>query len=62
MSKTVYNIVFASVTGVEGISEAVCAAAIPDPFIKGAVCAAIPLVCNCIIAVCKLFVKDGGTK
>ena len=62
MSKTVYNIVFACITGVVGIAEAVCAAVIPDPFIKGAVCAAIPLVGNCAIAVCKLFVRDGGTK
>lgn len=62
MSKTVYNIVFASITGVEGIAAAVCAAAIPDPFIKSAVVAAIPIACNAALAICKLFVKDGGAK
>jgi hypothetical protein len=58
MSKKVFNLVTGVVTGVEAIALAVCTFAIPDPFIKGAVVASIPVVCNAGIAVCNNFVKD----
>lgn len=58
MSKKVFNLVTGIVTGVEAIALAVCTFAIPDPFIKGAVVASIPVVCNAGIAVCNNFVKE----
>ncbi len=58
MQKNVYNLIFKIVTGVEIIAEAICAFAIKDTFIKTGVCAAIPLVCNCITGVCSKFVKE----
>lgn len=58
MSKRVFNLVTGIVTGVEAIALAVCTFAIPDPFIKGAVVASIPVVCNAGIAVCNNFVKE----
>lgn len=57
MSKKVFTLVTGIVTGVESIALAVCAFAIPDPFIKGAVVASIPVVCNAGLAVCNNFVK-----
>lgn len=62
MTEKVYNLVFGIITGVEAIAEAVCAFAIPDPFVKGAVIASIPIVCNAAIAVCKNFVKPAEVK
>ena len=57
MSEKVFNLIFGIVTGVEAIASAICVFAIPDPFIKGAVVAGIPIVCNAVGAVCKNFVK-----
>lgn len=57
MSTKVYNLIFGLVTGLVTIAETLCAFLIPDPFIKGAVIASVPIIGNCIIAVCKLFVK-----
>ena len=58
MSKKVYTLVTGIVTGVEAIALAVCGFVITDPFIKGAVLASIPVVCNAGLAVCNNFVKD----
>ena len=58
MSKKTLNLVTGVVTGVESIALAVCTFAIPDPFIKGAVVASIPVVCNAGLAVCNNFVKE----
>lgn len=58
MSKKVYDLVYGIVTGVEAIAVAVCAFAIPDPFIKGAVVVSIPIACNAALAICKNFVKE----
>lgn len=58
MSKKVYNLVLGCTTGVESIAEAICAFAIPDLFIKGAVVAAIPIIGTAVISVCQLFVKE----
>lgn len=58
MSKKTLNLVTGIVTGVESIALAVCAFAIPDPFIKGAVVASVPVVCNAGLAVCNNFVKE----
>ena len=58
MSKKTLNLVTGIVTGVESIALAVCAFAISDPFIKGAVVASIPVVCNAGLAVCNNFVKE----
>lgn len=58
MSKKTLNLVTGIVTGVESIALAVCTFAIPDPFIKGAVVASIPVVCNAGLAVCNNFVKE----
>ena len=57
MSERVYNLIFGITTGVVAIAEAVCAFAIKDPFIKGAVLASIPVAGNGVIAICKNFVK-----
>ena len=58
MSKKTLNLVTGIVTGVESSALALCAFAIPDPFIKGAVVASIPVVCNAGLAVCNNFVKE----
>lgn len=57
MSKKVFTLVSGVITGVEAIAEAVCAFSIKDAFIKGAVLASIPVVCNTVIVVCGNFVK-----
>lgn len=57
MSKSVFNLIFGISTGVESIAEAICAFAIKDPFMKGAVLASIPVAVNGFIAICSNFVK-----
>lgn len=58
MKKSVYDLVFKIVTGVEMITEAICAFVIKDTFIKTSVCASIPLVANCVTGICSNFVKE----
>lgn len=58
MQKKVYDLIYKITTGIEIIAEAICAFTIKDTFIKTGVCAAIPLVCNCITGVCANFVKE----
>lgn len=62
MSKKVFTLVSGIITGAEAIAEAVCAFAIKDPFVKGAVIASIPVVCNAGIVVCSNFVKPDENK
>lgn len=57
MSKNVYNLITGIVTGVEAIALAVCVFVIKDPFIKGAVVASVPVVCNAGLTICSNFVK-----
>ena len=56
MSKKVFNLVSGVITGVEAIAIAVVTFVAPPCMV--AINAAIPIVGNYIIAVCKLFVKD----
>ena len=58
MSKKVYALITGIVTGVEAIALAVCTFTIPDPFVKGAVVASIPVFCNAGLAICNNFVKE----
>lgn len=57
MSKKVYALITGITTGVEAIALALCTFLIEDAFIKGAVVASIPVVCNAGLAVCNNFVK-----
>ena len=56
MSSRVFKLISGVITGVEAIALAVVTFIAPPYMV--AINAAIPLVGNCIIAVCKLFVKD----
>lgn len=60
MNKKTFNLIFAIVSGVEMIAEGVVSFFQPSAMV--AINAAIPLVGSCIIAVCKLFVKEDTTK
>lgn len=56
MSKKQYNLIYGIVTGLESI--AVASVAYMQPPTYPAICAAIPIVTNAVLAVCKLFVTD----
>lgn len=56
MSKRLFNLIFGIVSGVEASGEAIVAYIKPEYAVQ--IAAAIPIISNAIIAVCKLFVKD----
>lgn len=58
MPRKTFDFISKIISGVEIISEACCAFFITDTFIKTGVCASIPLVAECIRAVCSNFVKE----
>lgn len=58
MSDKVFKLVAGIITGVETVAVAVVTFIAPPAMV--AINAAIPLVGNCAIAVCKLFVKEEG--
>lgn len=57
MSEKTFNMIFKVVTGLVMVAEGVCGYLIQNDGIRTAVLAGIPLVGNCIIGVCKNFVK-----